>query len=227
MGREYSLSMAAHPEKIGRYEILEVAGQGAMGVVYKAKDPFIGRTVAIKVMSAAVSLRPDEQEEYRQRFFREAQAAGRLRHDNIVSIYDVGYEGGAPYMVQEYLEGQSLSSRLKETGPLPLGESVSILRQVADGLAYAHEQGIVHRDIKPDNILVDAKGKAVITDFGVARFSTSDLTRTGEVLGTPHFMSPEQVIGEPVDGRSDLFSLGVIFYLMLSGQRPFQGDTTA
>jgi len=226
-GREYPGAMAEHPEKVGRYEILDVAGQGAMGVVYKAKDPLIGRTVAIKVMSAAVALRPDEQEEYRQRFFREAQAAGRLHHDNIVSIYDMGEEGGVPYMTMEFVEGQSLSKRLKDKGPLPLGEAVSIMRQVATGLSYAHEQNIVHRDIKPDNILIDAKGRAVITDFGIARISMSELTRTGEVLGTPHFMSPEQVLGQPVDGRSDLFSLGVIFYLMLSGQRPFIGDTVS
>ena len=224
---EYPSAMAEHPEKVGRYEILDVAGRGAMGVVYKAKDPLIGRTVAIKVMSAAVALRPDEQEEYRQRFFREAQAAGRLRHDNIVSIYDMGEEGGVPYMTMEFVEGQSLSKRLKDKGPLPLGEAVSIMRQVATGLSYAHEQNIVHRDIKPDNILIDAKGRAVITDFGIARISMSELTRTGEVLGTPHFMSPEQVLGQPVDGRSDLFSLGVIFYLMLSGQRPFIGDTVS
>jgi predicted Ser/Thr protein kinase len=219
--------MAVHPDKVGRYEILEVAGQGAMGVVYKAKDPLIGRIVAIKVMSAAVALRPDEQEEYRQRFFREAQAAGKLRHDNIVSIYDMGEENGVPYMTMEFIEGQSLSKRLKDKGPLPLSEAVSIMRQVAMGLSYAHEQGIVHRDVKPDNILIESKGRAVVTDFGIARLSMSELTRTGEVLGTPHFMSPEQVLGEPVDGRSDLFSLGVIFYLMLSGQRPFVGDTVS
>lgn len=218
-------TMATRPEKIGRYEILSTLGQGAMGVVYKARDPLIGRTVAIKMVALTVALPPDHQEEFKKRFFREAQAAGNLHHPNVVTIYDLGEEGGVPFMAQEFVEGESLAQRLKKQGPMPLAEAVGIARQVADGLAYAHERGVIHRDIKPDNILIDLKGRAVITDFGVARLSTSDLTRTGEVLGTPTYMSPEQVLGQELDGRSDLFSLGVVLYTMLSGQKPFKGET--
>lgn len=213
--------------RIGRYEILETAGRGAMGVVYKAKDPLIGRTVAIKVVALSPLFGEEERNEFRERFFREARAAGNLHHPSIVTIYDVGEWEGIPYMAQEYVEGPSLSRLLKERGRLTPEEVVSILKQLADALDYAHTQGVVHRDIKPDNILVEPSGRAVLTDFGVARLAASDLTRTGEVLGTPHFMSPEQVTGEAVDGRSDLFSLGVVLYLMVSGQRPFQGETVS
>jgi len=217
--------MAEESSRIGRYEILETAGRGAMGVVYRARDPLIGRTVAIKVVALSPLFGEEERKEFRERFFREARAAGNLHHPNIVTIYDVGEWEGIPYMAQEFVEGKSLSRILKEQGRLDPQEAISILKQVADALDYAHAQGVVHRDIKPDNILVEPSGRAVLTDFGVARLAASDLTRTGEVLGTPHFMSPEQVTGEAVDGRSDLFSLGVVLYLMVSGQRPFQGET--
>ena len=210
---------------IGRYEILQLLGRGAMGLVYKARDPLINRVVAIKVVATSAALPPEAQAEFKERFFREAQAAGNLRHRNIVTIYDVGEEDGLPFMAQEFVDGKSLAQHLKERGKLPLREALTVAKQVSEGLAYAHEQGIVHRDIKPDNILLDSKGRAVITDFGVARIAASDLTRTGEVLGTPTFMSPEQVLGKPLDGRSDLFSLGVVLYVMVSGQRPFKGDT--
>lgn len=217
--------MAEETSRIGRYEILETAGRGAMGVVYKARDPLIGRTVAIKVVALSPLFGEEERKEFRERFFREARAAGNLHHPNIVTIYDVGEWEGIPYMAQEFVEGPSLSRILKERGRLDPGEAVAILKQLAGALDYAHAQGVVHRDIKPDNILVEPSGRAVLTDFGVARLAASDLTRTGEVLGTPHFMSPEQVTGEAVDGRSDLFSLGVVLYLMVSGQRPFHGET--
>jgi serine/threonine-protein kinase len=217
--------MADLPEKIGRYEVIELAGRGAMGMVYRARDPLIGRVVAIKVVALSPLLGEEEKREFRERFFREAQAAGGLHHPSIVTIYDVGEWDGVPYMAQEYVEGMSLSRLLKESGSLPQERALPILRQMADALHYAHRLGVVHRDIKPDNILVDEKGRAVLTDFGVARLAASDLTRTGEVLGTPHFMSPEQVMGQEVDGRSDLFSLGVVLYLMISGQRPFHGET--
>ncbi len=217
--------MAEEISRIGRYEILETAGRGAMGVVYKARDPLIGRTVAIKVVALSPLFGEEERKEFRERFFREARAAGNLHHPNIVTVYDVGEWEGIPYMAQEFVEGKSLSRILKEKGRLEPDGAVSILKQLADALDYAHAQGVVHRDIKPDNILVEPSGRAVLTDFGVARLAASDLTRTGEVLGTPHFMSPEQVTGEAVDGRSDLFSLGVVLYLMVSGQRPFHGET--
>jgi predicted Ser/Thr protein kinase len=213
--------MAELPEKIGRYEILQLLGRGAMGMVYKARDPLINRVVAIKVVATSAALPPEAQAEFKERFFREAQAAGNLHHRNIVTIYDVGEEGGVPFMAQEYVDGESLAQHLKKRGMVPLREALAIAKQVSEGLAYAHDQGIIHRDIKPDNILIDSKGRAVITDFGVARLAASDLTRTGEVLGTPTFMSPEQVLSKPLDGRSDLFSLGV----MISGQTPFKGET--
>ncbi|MGC8724184.1 MAG: protein kinase domain-containing protein [Acidobacteriota bacterium] len=211
-------------QKIGRYDIEGTIGRGAMGVVYRARDPIIGRALAIKVVSLSGGLADDAKEEYRQRFFREAQAAGNLHHPNIVTVFDAGEERGVPYLVMELVEGESLAQRLKRAGKLSVEEASSIARQVAAGLAYAHEKGVVHRDIKPANILLDAKGRAAITDFGVARLSASDLTRTGEVLGTPNFMSPEQVLGQALDGRSDLFSLGVVYYLMLTGDRPFKGE---
>ena len=214
------------PKKIGRYTILETIGRGAMGVVYKARDPLIGRTLAIKTITLSGLLSEGQLDEFKARFFREAQAAGVLHHSNIVTIHDVGVENGVPFMAMEFVEGTSLAKRLKEEGRLKVEEAVHVVRQVAEGLAYAHERGIVHRDIKPDNILIEnGTGRAVIADFGVAHVTTSELTRTGEILGTPFFMSPEQVLGDPLDGRSDLFSLGVVFYLMLVGRRPFKGDT--
>ncbi len=221
----YFYNMPELPEKIGRYEVLAIAGRGAMGVVYKARDPLINRIVAIKIVSLSAHLTEEQRQEYSLRFSREAQAAGNLHHPGIVTIFDVGEEEGLPYMAQEYIEGRSLSQYIKEKQVLPVGEAIEIARQVADTLAYAHREGVVHRDIKPDNILIDKDGRAVITDFGVARLSSSELTRTGEVLGTPHFMSPEQVLGKTVDGRSDLFSLGVVLYVLLTGKRPFSGDT--
>jgi len=220
--------MDPQPEKIGRYVILSTIGKGAMGVVYKAKDPLIGRVVAIKTVTVSGLLSAEQLEEFNARFFREAQAAGVLHHPNIVTIHDVGVEGGVPFMAMEMVEGTSLSKRLKEHGRLSAEEAAGIVQQVAAGLSFAHEHGIVHRDIKPDNILLEANThRAVVADFGVAHVTTSELTRTGEILGTPYFMSPEQVLGNPLDGRSDLFSLGVVFYLALTGRRPFKGESVS
>jgi serine/threonine protein kinase len=217
--------MDSPPARIGKFEVLSLIGRGAMGVVYKARDPYIGRLVAVKRISLS-DLIPDEQKaEFKERFFIEARAAGGLRHPNIVTIHDVDEADGAPFMAMEFVEGGSLAKLMKERGVLPVDQAVAIVRQVALGLAYAHERGVIHRDIKPDNILMDQGGRAVITDFGAAHLTTSELTRTGEVLGTPHYMSPEQVVGDAIDGRSDLFSLGVVFYLLLTGRRPFKGDT--
>ncbi len=218
--------MEMEPGKIGRYTILETIGRGAMGVVYKARDPLIGRTLAIKTITLSGLLSQEQMAEFKARFFREAQAAGVLHHPNIVTIHDVGVENDVPFMAMEFVEGASLAKLLKDGGRLKVEEAVHVVRQVAEGLAYAHEHGIIHRDIKPDNILLETgTGRAVIADFGVAHVTTSELTRTGEILGTPFFMSPEQVLGDSLDGRSDLFSLGVVFYLMLVGRRPFKGDT--
>ena len=219
--------METLPSRIGKFEILSLIGRGAMGTVYKAKDPYIDRLVALKRISLSEFLPDDEREEFKARFFVEARAAGGLKHPNIVTIHDVDEAGGVPFMTMEFLEGGSLTMLMKERGALPMDEASAIVRQVALGLAYAHERGIVHRDIKPDNILLDRNGRVVITDFGAAHLDTSELTRTGEVLGTPHYMSPEQILGDPVDGRSDLFSLGVVFYLLVTGRRPFKGDTVS
>jgi serine/threonine-protein kinase len=212
------------PERLGRYEILSLIGRGAMGVVYRARDPLIGREVALKRVSLSELLPEDQRKEFKERFFREARAAGNLRHPNVVTVYDVGESEGVPYMAMEFLSGGSLSALMK-SGPLALDRAVSIVRQVALGLHYAHVRGIVHRDVKPDNIIMDSDGRPVVTDFGAAHLQSSELTTTGEVLGTPHYMSPEQILGEELDGRSDLFSLGVVFYLMVTGKRPFKGDT--
>jgi eukaryotic-like serine/threonine-protein kinase len=210
------------PEQIGRYRILDELGRGAMGVVYKAQDPALGRTVALKTMVLA-SDEPDR-DEYQRRFFQEGKAAGQLTHPHIVTVYDFGEEGEIAYMAMELLDGKELRARLKE-GPLPTAEAVDIAAQVADGLGFAHEHGIVHRDVKPGNIMLLARGQAKIMDFGIARMRASDhKTSTGMVLGTPKYMSPEQVAGTPVDHRSDIFSLGIVLYEMLTRAPPFAGD---
>lgn len=217
--------MGEEKTKIGRYEILDKLGQGAMGIVYKARDPLIGRIVALKTITHSSNLPEEQKKEYAQRFFREAQAAGSLQHPNIVTTYDMGDDDGTPFIAMEYVEGKSLGKLIEEKGKIDWVEAIPIIKQVAEGLAFAHEKGIVHRDIKPDNILIDKNNRAVVTDFGIAHLEESSLTRTGEVLGTPFFMSPEQILEGRLDRRSDLFSLGVVFYLMLTGKRPFRGET--
>ena len=212
----------ARPEQIGRYRILDELGRGAMGVVYKAQDPALGRTVALKTMVLAAD-EPDS-DEFQRRFFQEGKAAGQLTHPHIVTVYDFGEEGEIAYMAMELLDGKELRARLKE-GPLPTADAVDIAAQVADGLGFAHEHGIVHRDVKPGNIMLLARGQAKIMDFGIAHMRASDhKTSTGMVLGTPKYMSPEQVAGTPVDHRSDIFSLGIVLYEMLTRAPPFTGD---
>ena len=209
--------------KLGRYEVLGELGQGAMGVVYKAKDPLIDRVVAIKTIN--LSLAMDEKEEYEGRFYQEAKAAGRLNHPNIVTIYDVGKSGDIAYIAMEFLEGRELRDILNEGALLPVDQVLNIVAQVAQGLAYAHEHDIVHRDVKPSNIMVIRDGHAKITDFGIARMASASVrTQTGMVLGSPKYMSPEQVMGKSIDQRSDIFSLGVMLYEMLTGQAPFNGE---
>ena len=214
-------------KQLGRYTILYELGQGAMGTVYRAHDPQIDREVALKTISLHM-LGGQDEEEFRQRFFREARAAGKLSHPGIVTIHDAGEDASTrtPYLVMEFIPGLTLES-LGEGGALPQEKALELTRQIAEALDYAHARGIVHRDIKPANILVDAEGRAKITDFGIAKLATSKFTQTGMVLGTPAFMSPEQLTAQPVDGRSDIFSLGTIFYWLLTGKRPFGGDTLA
>jgi len=194
-----------------------------MGVVYKARDPLIDREVAIKTIN--LSLAMEERDEYEARFYQEAKAAGRLSHPNIVTIYDVGRSEDIAYIAMEYLHGRELRDILNETKLLPISEVLAIVIQVAQGLAYAHEHDIVHRDIKPSNVMIVRDGHAKITDFGIARMASAAVrTQTGMVLGSPKYMSPEQVLGKEIDRRSDIFSLGVMLYEMLTGQVPFIGE---
>ncbi len=209
--------------QLGRYEIVGELGQGAMGVVYKARDPLIDRIVAIKTINLSLAL--DEIEEYEGRFYQEAKAAGRLSHPNIVTIYDVGKSDSIAYIAMEFLEGRELRDILNDGQCLPVDEVLAIVMQVARGLAYAHEKGVVHRDVKPSNIMIIHEGHAKITDFGIARMSSAGIrTQTGMVLGSPKYMSPEQVMGKQTDQRSDIFSLGVMLYEMLTGKAPFVGE---
>ncbi len=210
--------------QLGRYEVLSELGQGAMGVVYKARDPLIDRVVAIKTINLGLAL--DEKEEYEERFYQEAKAAGRLNHPNIVTIYDVGRSGDVAYIAMEFLEGRELRDIMNDDGGLlPVDQVVDIAAQVARGLDYAHDHDIVHRDVKPSNIMVIRDGHAKITDFGIARMASAAVrTQTGMVLGSPKYMSPEQVMGKALDERSDIFSLGVMLYEMLTGQTPFKGE---
>ncbi len=215
-------------ERFGRYEILAELGRGAMGIVYKARDPKINRVVAVKTISLA-GQPPEEELEYRERFFREAEAAGRLSHPGIVTIFDVGEEPEthAPYIVMEFVAGQSLDKVLlaRNGNKLAPEQALQVALDLADALDCAHGQGVVHRDLKPANILVTGDGHVKIADFGVAKLNLANHTSGERVLGTPAYMSPEQLGGEAVDGRSDLFSLGVVLYTLLTGYRPFQGNS--
>jgi predicted Ser/Thr protein kinase len=209
-------------ERIGRYQITGEIGKGAMGLVYKATDPNIGRTVALKTMR--LDVHGMESEEMLRRFRNEARAAGLLNHPNIVTIYDAGEQEGIFYIAMEFIEGRTLQEILKVERVLNPDKTADIIRQVCAGLDYAHARGIVHRDVKPANIMVQAGGTAKIMDFGIAKSAGTGITSTGQVMGTPNYMSPEQVKGRPVDGRSDLFSVGVILYECLTGERPFAGE---
>ncbi len=212
-------------KRIGRYLIQETLGHGAMGVVYLAQDPVIDRMVALKTMR--VDLDADHAEEFRERFIREARAAGRLNHPGIVTIHDVGEdpESGLMYIAMEYVEGRDLKQVLASGHRFRPAEAARIIADVALALDYAHELGVVHRDIKPANIILTNDGTPKITDFGIARLETSNLTVDGQFIGTPNFMSPEQITGRAVDGRSDLFSLGVVLFNLLTERRPFNGGT--
>jgi serine/threonine protein kinase len=221
-----SLMETPQTKRFGRYEILGELGRGAMGVVYKARDPQIDRIVALKT----VSLRgqdPEPENEFRLRFLNEAQAAGRLHHPGIIAIFDVGEDGETrdPYIVLEYVDGEALNRILARERKLPLDRALQITQEIATALDYAHEQGVTHRDIKPGNILVTHDGHPKIADFGIARLNRAHLTIPGQLLGTPAYMAPEQLSGMAADGRSDLFSLGVILYAMVAGHSPFQGDS--
>jgi eukaryotic-like serine/threonine-protein kinase len=211
---------------LGRYQVEKELGKGAMGVVYFGRDPKIGRVVAIKTMALSQEFDADELDDVKQRFFREAETAGRLNHPNIVTIYDAGEEHDLAYIAMEFLKGKDLVPYAKAANLLPLPKTLSIVERVAEALGYAHRQGVVHRDIKPANVMWDPESDSVkVTDFGIARITDSSKTKTGMVLGTPSYMSPEQLAGKKIEGQSDLFSLGVTLYQLASGSLPFQGDT--
>jgi CHASE2 domain-containing sensor protein len=213
---------------LGRYEIEKELGKGAMGVVYLGKDPKIGRVVSIKTMALAQEFEPDELDDVKARFFREAETAGRLNHPNIVTMYDAGEEHDLAYIAMEFLKGKDLAPYTKPGNLLPLPKLMNIFARVADALDYAHKQNVVHRDIKPANIMYDPETDSTkVTDFGIARITDSSKTKTGMVLGTPSFMSPEQLAGKKIGGASDLFSLGVSLYQMACGKLPFEGDSMA
>jgi serine/threonine-protein kinase len=210
------------PKTIGRYDIIELVGRGGMGVLYRARDPVLERDVALKMMLVDFSTDPTA----RDRFQREAKAVARLQHRNVVTIHELGEADGTPYIVMEFLSGRDLDHVLKSETPLALADKLDIAIQLCDGLGYAHEQGIVHRDIKPGNVRVLEDGTVKILDFGIAKFAAmSSATQTGTIMGTASYMAPEQIMGQPVDGRADLFSTGVLLHELLSGQKPFSGDS--
>jgi len=219
---------AVEKPMLGRYQVEKELGKGAMGVVYLGKDPKIGRVVAIKTMALSQEFEGEELDDARERFFREAETAGRLQHQNIVTIFDAGEEHDLAYIAMEFLKGKDLADVTKDGHLLPIPKVLSIVARVAEALAYAHKQNVVHRDIKPANIMYEIDSDTVkVTDFGIARITDSSKTKTGLVLGTPSFMSPEQIAGKRVDGRSDLYSLGVMLFQMLAGVLPFRGDSMA
>ena len=208
---------------IGRYQLLERLGQGGMGVVYRAHDTLLERTVAVKVISAPI----DQNADLRERFFREARSAGQLSHRNIITIHDLGEHEGQPYLAMEFLEGQDLQERMASPQKLSVRRKLDIAIDICEGLDYAHVHGVIHRDIKPANIFVTDGGMVKILDFGLARLVTSELTRSNMMMGTLNYMAPEQIRGERVDHRVDIFSAGVVLYELFGGKRAFEGDSFA
>jgi len=212
------------PKKLGRYEIVRELGKGAMGVVYEGRDPNIGRRVAIKTARRDVMAASTMADEMMKRFLREAQAAGALNHPNIITIYDADEEGGMAYIAMEFLEGHDLRKTIEDRNRFSVEDIARMGATICEALAAAHDQGIVHRDIKPANVLMLPNGHLKIADFGIAHVSDSNLTQDGAMIGTPHYMSPEQFMGQKVDGRADLFSVAVMLYELLTGEKPFSGE---
>ena len=220
---EGEVQMADALTKAGRYQVVRELGRGSMGVVYEGFDPVIGRRIAIKTMLTE-GLTSQEFQEFRARFQREARAAGVLNHPNIVSVFDYGEDSGILYLIMEYLEGKSLEKLVEGKNILPIETIIPMYGQVCNALDHAHQNGVVHRDIKPGNIMILGNGLVKVTDFGIAKMMSMGMTQAGQVLGTPNYMSPEQVKGSQVDGRSDIFSLGIILYDLVTGEMPFAGQ---
>jgi serine/threonine-protein kinase len=206
---------------VGKYRILDLVGEGAMGVVYRGVDTVLNRTVALKVMSESVA----RQQDLRDRFLREAQAAGSLQHPNVVTIYDFGEIDGHLFIAMEYVEGVDLERLLAAREPLTLQQRLDIGIDILTGLCYAHRHGIVHRDVKPANIRITEDGRAKVMDFGVAYLDSSKMTQTGMMMGTPSYMAPEQVVGGKITPATDVFAMGSVLYELLTGARPFEGNT--
>jgi len=209
---------------VGRYEILMELGRGAMGTVYKARDPKINRLLAIKTIRFSDEFEEDQLKEIKERFFMEAELAGKLSHPGIVAIHDIGEDYDLTYMAMEFLDGDDLEKYCKKGSLLPMRKLLDIIAETADALEYAHNNNVIHRDIKPANIMLLKNGKVTVTDFGIAKSMSASKTRSGIILGTPNYMSPEQIMGRHVDARSDIFSLGVVFFQLLTGELPFTGD---
>ena len=212
---------------LGRYEIIEELGRGAMGIVYKGRDPKLNRVTAIKTIRFTDDFDEEQAAKIREQFYREAEVVAKLSHPNIVTIYDVGEDLDLSYLAMEYLEGENLEAFARKDNLMPIRKGIDVTAQVCDALAYAHSHGIVHRDIKPANIMILKNGLVKVTDFGIARATATSKTRTGVIKGTPYYMSPEQISGMKVDGRSDIFSLGIVFYHLLTGELPFGGENLA
>ncbi len=211
------------PSSVGRYQITGALGFGAMGAVYKAFDPLIKRTLAIKTIRLDIPRQSKQYTDFLERFYREARVSGTLSHPNIVTLFDIGEEGGLPFLAMEFVDGSTIASLLEDGTRFKPEKVVGLVSQVAAALDYAHSRGVVHRDIKPSNLIVYEDDKVKVTDFGIAKLSDSEITHSGQLLGTPSYMSPEQAMGEKLDGRSDIFSLGVCAFEMLSGLQPFPG----
>lgn len=225
-GSEITVSQD-QPEKLGRYEITRFLGKGAMGIVYEGHDPNIGRRVAIKTARRDVLETSGHADEMMERFLREARAAGALNHANIVTVYDADEQDGTAYIAMEFVEGTDLQQVIEDKRRYTPEEVAELCATICDALHHAHSRGVIHRDVKPANIMLSTEGSVRVTDFGIARMADSSLTIDGAMIGTPHYMSPEQFMGQRVDGRSDLFSVGVIAYVLLTGERPFGGDALA
>jgi serine/threonine protein kinase len=227
MAKEGSIvsdSETAGRSMIGRYKILGELGKGSMGLVFKAQDPKINRLVAIKTIRFSDEFDHDVIQEIKERFFREAEIAGQLSHPSIVTIHDVGDDGELTYMAMEFLEGKDLDKFINRENLLPLRKVLSIVAEIASALDYAHKASVIHRDIKPANVMLLNNGHVKVTDFGIAKAISSSRTKTGVILGTPNYMSPEQIMGQKIDSKSDIFSLGVMFYQLITGELPFHGE---